>query len=523
MAESVIASANGWAMTIQWTLDYSSNTAYVSTLDDDPNYFNTYGYRFQLVTVNNSNGNYPRYNLPAVVPFGEYVIYSYNSSGNYKNQSQYLYFPPKRTVSYNNGGRGTTPESHTVQEGSSLILKTMASVSGDTYTVSYNTNGADITPPNSTTSKGTYIHYKWAEGSTSGTRYNPGAEYYPTRNVTMYGIWQHNNEVTLPQTLIRNETSILTIKFDANGGTNTPDNLSSIQSLVHTNWNTKQDGSGVQYLPGNVFSLNSDLTLYASWSPVSQAVTLPAAISRNSDELKFAIGYRLNGGDSQQPADQTLIRTTPYTFGGWNTNSTGTGTNYAAGASYSPTDDVTTLYAKWTTGKTTGSVIIADAPTKENTYEDGFTATLDLRGGKCEVSSVTAKDLVQWKFLKWSTTADGTGTSYYPGDVYTTHADIRLHAQWGKYATIIPTQLPIPKRSGYAFVGWGFTPLDEEGVTEIELFDDIILYAIWVESYSGAHYNNNGTDTPCLVYYNNNGVAVLCDVYYNRRGRPMKT
>jgi uncharacterized repeat protein (TIGR02543 family) len=37
---------------------------------------------------------------------------------------------------------------------------------------------------------------------------------------------------------------------------------------------------------------------------------------------------------------------TGYTFGGWNTNANGTGTNYSAGVSYTPTGDIT-LYAKW--------------------------------------------------------------------------------------------------------------------------------------------------------------------------------
>lgn len=510
--------SSNWSIRVHWTLDWSGERAYA--------YYevisNPYNRLFMIKNIG-TGSRVDFYTSPIWLPFGKYRIQGFSGGSWKEDANDYIYFPPMYTVSFDNGGMGTAPAATQVQQGSGITLQSMGEVSGETYTVTYNSNGTDAASPAPVSSQGKYKHTAWASGSPSGTKYAPGALYGPGGSITLYGIWTFENNVTLAPALTRNDTVNYTISFDSNGGLEKPPDLIGTYTYQQLSWNTSPDGTGTSYAPGSTQNISKNVTLYAIWTKVSEKVTLPAAISRNSDELKFTIGYRLNGGDSQQPADQMLIRTTPYTFGGWNTNSGGTGTNYAAGASYSPTDDVTTLYAKWTTGKTVGSIIIADAPTKENTYEDGFTATLDLRGGKCEVSSVTAKDLVQWKFLKWNTTADGTGTSYYPGDVYTTHADIRLHAQWGKYATIIPTQLPIPKRSGYAFVGWGFTPLDEEGVMEIELFDDIILYAIWVESYSGAHYNNNGIDTPCLVYYNNNGVAVLCDVYYNRRGRPMKT
>ena len=77
----------------------------------------------------------------------------------------------------------------------------------------------------------------------------------------------------------------------------------------------------------------------------------------------YTVSYNANGG-SGAPGNQTkaqditlkLSTTTPtrtgYTFNGWNTNNSGTGTNYAAGANYTANANVT-LYAKWTANKYT--------------------------------------------------------------------------------------------------------------------------------------------------------------------------
>lgn len=76
-----------------------------------------------------------------------------------------------------------------------------------------------------------------------------------------------------------------------------------------------------------------------------------------SMNVAHTVSYNANGG-SGAPGSQTKIygtnltlsSTVPtrsgYSFAGWNTNSSGTGTNYAAGATYSSESNVT-LYAKW--------------------------------------------------------------------------------------------------------------------------------------------------------------------------------
>lgn len=93
------------------------------------------------------------------------------------------------------------------------------------------------------------------------------------------------------------------------------------------------------------------ITPKAGVSNYSFNVPYPAAAS-------YTVSYNANGG-SGAPSSQTkyqgynltLSSTKPtragYEFNGWNTNSSGTGTNYSAGGTYS-SDSGVTLYAKWT-------------------------------------------------------------------------------------------------------------------------------------------------------------------------------
>ncbi|HEX5791201.1 MAG TPA: InlB B-repeat-containing protein [Luteolibacter sp.] len=127
--------------------------------------------------------------------------------------------------------------------------------------------------------------------------------------------------------------------------------LGNSGSLVRTGyqfagWNTAADGSGTSYATGASFTMGAaDATLYAMWSAVPT----------------YTVTYNGNGKTSGTvPANQTKtqgvnltlatnsgnLARTGYAFAGWNTNAAGTGTNYAAGGTYT-TDAAITLYAKW--------------------------------------------------------------------------------------------------------------------------------------------------------------------------------
>ena len=223
-----------------------------------------------------------------------------------------------------------------------------------TYTVSYNANGGSGAPANQiktygvnltlSTTKPTRTGYTFNGWNTksdgTGTNYASGATYSSNANLTLYAKWTPNK---------------YTVTYNANGGSGAPSaqtktygfdlTLSSTKptrtGYTFAGWNTKSDGSGTNYASGGKYTANTNVTLYAKWTPITYTVT-----------------YNANGG-SGAPGNQTktygvdltLSSTKPtrtgYSFNGWNTKSDGSGTNYASGGKYTANANVT-LYAKWT-------------------------------------------------------------------------------------------------------------------------------------------------------------------------------
>ena len=151
------------------------------------------------------------------------------------------------------------------------------------------------------------------------------------------------------------------------------------------------------------------------------------------------VTFDLNGGSGTVPAAWTVntgsnitlpsgLSTSDYTFDGWNTDASGTGTNYSAGYSYTVTGDVT-LYANWevsiytitfnANGATSGTV------PNSRQVPTGYSTTIPDNGDL---------SLVYTDFTGWNTNADGSGTTYAAGSSYAPvgkMSTIILYAQWG--------------------------------------------------------------------------------------------
>ena len=158
--------------------------------------------------------------------------------------------------------------------------------------------------------------------------------------------------------------------------------------FTFVNWTRGGSGGGTVN-PGDVFSVTYNTTLTANWR-------------RNTS----TVSYNANGGSGapgsqtkQHGVNLTLSGTKPtragYTFLGWNTNSSGTGTNYSSGGSYTANSNVT-LYARWSA--------------------NSYSVTYDKNGGSGGPSNTTG-------------TYGGTFTI---------------------------NKSSIPSRSGYVFVGWDY-------------------------------------------------------------------
>jgi len=368
------------------------------------------------------------------------------------------------TVSFNsNGGSGIVPPPQEALAGSSITLPDGSGLSRTGYTFGgWNTNAAG-----------------------TETNYNAGSDYTVTGNVTLYAKWNPVSSVTT-----------YTVSFNANGGSGsvqsiTVDSGSSItlpdgSGLSRTGytfggWNTNTAGTGTNYSADASYTVTGNVTLYAMWIPI------------------YTVTFNANGGSGTAPAAQTAnsgssitlpdgsgLSRTDYTFGGWNTNTAGTGTNYSADSSYTVTQNIT-LYAKWTLNPYTVTFNSNEGSSVQaQSVNSGGTATRPenpTRSG--------------YTFDNWYSNSDLT-TVYNFSTAVT--GNITLYAKWTLNPYIVTfnsnegssvqaqsvnsggtaTRPATPTRSGYTFDNW----YSDSDLTSVYNFSTavtghITLYAKW--------------------------------------------
>lgn len=381
------------------------------------------------------------------------------------------------TVSYNANGGSSTPASQTKIHGTTLTLRAGISRSNATatYTVKYSANYTGGTnPSNATATKTTkYTFNKWnTKSDGSGTAYAASGQYTANAAATLYATWTSNTgttKVTLP-TMTR--TGYTFVGWYTSGG-------------------TKVGNGGASYTP------TASVTLYAHWSVIT-----------------YTVAYNANSG-SGAPSSQTktygvtltLSSTKPtrtgYNFRGWNTKADGSGTSYAAGASYTA-NAAATLYAQWTVITYTVSYNAnggTGAPSSQ-TKKYGVPLVLD---GKVPTRT-------NYSFLHWNTKSDNSGTAYTQYDNYTANASATLYAIWNAiisynanggsgapasqtkaYGTDLTLSSTKPTRTGLTFAGWGTsstaTTVSYAAGAKYTSNTAATLYAIW--KYT-VNFNGNG-------------------------------
>lgn len=418
------------------------------------------------------------------------------------------------------------------------------------YTVTYNANGGSGAPASQTKQKDVtlklstttptrtgYTFKGWGTSSTTTTvSYAAGANYTKNANITLYAIW----------TPVK-----YTVTYNANGGSGAPASQQKTHGVTLTlsstkptrsnytfaGWGTSSTATTVSYAAGAKYTTNKTITLYALWN---RTITY----NKNNSSATGTMANTTAILNKTFTLRANAFKLLHYNFAGWATSSSGS-VAYADKGTYPKTGANQTLYAKWEP-KTTNTIRYAagsnqtgvtNLPADQTKYQ-GETLTLS----ETIPERPAAADDTEYEFSKWTTAADGSGSSYAAGGSYTLDASpnsvITLYAQWitdpsnviytytfktdantiyntnSKMHTNDSYTIPsnTPTKDHYIFGGWTLETLvdytDEEEDTEgYEIYQpndpcniqqDSTFYALWIpESYtitfnSNAPLDNNG-------------------------------
>lgn len=379
----------------------------------------------QTYTVSyNANGGY---NAPSSQTKVHGVTLTLSSAAPYRNNYEFVGWSTSSsaTVATYNAGASYTGNV-------SVTLYAVWKYKPATYTVGYDANGGTGAPGRQTKTYGVtltlttiqptrrnYLFLGWSKDrNATSASYSAGGSYTDNADVTLYAVWQYNPET-------------YTIRYDANGGTGAPASQTKTYGVPLTlsavkptragyeflGWATSKSATASEYAPGERYTDEASVMLYAVWRYVPKTYT---------------VSYDANGGGNT-PASQiktedvTLILTSTiptrygYTFRGWATSSSATSATYQAGGSYTANESVT-LYAVW----------------EINTY----TVSFDANGGSNAPNSqkkthgqnliltVAVPTRPNHVFLGWAADSSATSIAYAPGATYTAEEDVTLYAVW---------------------------------------------------------------------------------------------
>lgn len=297
---------------------------------------------------------------------------------------------------------------------------------------------ADLSP---TFSNPGYTFVDWnTEPNGSGTSYTDGEVFdfisTPDPGPVLYAIWAGLYEtVTFAEN--DNSTDSVVATQTENGGDalTTFSNLSphfSNPGYTFAGWNTEPNGGGTSYTDGESYSFTSPLVLYAQWD------ALPSAILTFNDNggVGSVTSVIDPSGISIDLPSGTGLSFSGYTFAGWNTEANGSGTEYAAGQSLEAASSET-FYAQW----------LQDPQIEISINANGGASSISILSGVVG-STVTLPSAMNvedtgYALSSWNTAANGSGTSFEPGQTITLSSSMTLYAQW----TLVTPPTPNPSGS----------------------------------------------------------------------------
>ena len=350
-------------------------------------------------------------------------------------------------------------------------------------------------------------------------------------NVTLYAQWTADPTYTV--TYDGNGNSGGNVPVDGNnylsGATvNVLGNTGALVKAGNTfvGWNTKADGSGTAYASSVSFTMGSaSVTLYAQWTALPTYTVAYDGNGSTGGAAPVDANSYLQGQTVTALGIGTLVKTGS-TFAGWNTKADGSGTSYAAGATFAMGTANVLLYAQWSiistyavayngNGNTAGT-----APSDNNHYTVGQSVTVLGNTGNLVKTSYT--------FVGWNTQANGSGIGYAAGVSFVMgSANVTLYAQWTANPTYTVTyngntntggSVPVDGnnylsgssvtvlgntgglvKTGNTFIGWntqanGSGTAYASGVSFTMGSANVTLYAQWtaLSTYT-VNYDGNGS------------------------------
>jgi uncharacterized protein (TIGR02145 family)/uncharacterized repeat protein (TIGR02543 family) len=325
----------------------------------------------------------------------------------------------------------------------------------------------------------------------------------PTFTITYNG--NGNTGGTVPVDVNSYETGIIaTIKSNSGALAKT--------GLHFSGWSITSDGTGASYSGGESFTIGaSNVVLYAKWTS-NPTFTITYNGNTNTSGTVPVDNTLYTNGQTASVLDNTgVLARTGYTFTGWNTNASGTGTDRTPGSTFPIGSTNVSLFAKWSINKYTVNY-------HSNGATSGTVSTAVTQNYQTTFTVAAQGTLVRanYQFAGWNTKANATGTTYLSGSTFTIAAsNDTLFAVWSPirytitfdaqgatnpankeivYPAVTAGTLPTPVFTGCNFKGWWTTPFDTgtagtQVVTTTPIGANIKVYARWtVTDVDGNEY-----------------------------------
>ena len=342
-----------------------------------------------------------------------------------------------------------------------------------------------------------YTFEGWATTSTGSVRYDAGDTYSTNADEDLYAVWEQSSyQLTINYYSYR-ASSIPTLNVSTSRGTLSSSSMSYGGEVVLTS-------SGIGYTHTVTISESTAYTYYIGTTSSPSSIRCTYTWSANSNASiniyvvqRYTISYYGNGGSTSTGATSTYgykrhgssytiasntFSQEHYTFTGWNTSSSGTGTNYSVGQSYTINAN-RTLYAQW-------QRITYTISFNPNGGE-GTMASQIKNSGESILLNRNTFTRIGHTFAGWATSPSG-GVVYYDGASYSGNSNATLYAVW-----LANNQAHYDSEGGYWYVEIGNMPQSK--------VDDALkttLSSNWASLVAGDSYYFAGMTLTSKVYNN---------------------